>query len=338
MPGGNFPSCHAGKVFLTFTLMVLIIHIAAAQSNISQTNGDIPGTHAVSQPGFFNGLIHWLWSILGQSSGETSPGPATDSAIANNASRNPATTPPAPGLRTGCIPPVCQPGQVARCSENCENWCGYRCVQVPDRTPTPPLVTTTQPLAPLPTLTTLPPWGTTFPIPTTTPPLTPLPTQTTVTTTPLCTPPVCQQGQVIRCQGNCDNGCGLVCVVETLPVPTPWITPLLTSVQTPACTPLVCPSGREVYCMGNCDNGCGYICLVTTEPVPVTTQGPSPPAPTPTPFPVPRCTPLVCPPGHVLQCPGTCDYGCGYVCVVPTTPTPIPVPIPTTFVPTTTPG
>ncbi|MBC7228016.1 MAG: hypothetical protein H5T61_12435, partial [Thermoflexales bacterium] len=56
----------------------------------------------------------------------------------------------------------------------------------------------------------------------------PLPTLVvTATPTPqiACAPPLCPEGQVLFCPGECPGGCGVICVTPT-PPPSPEVTPM----------------------------------------------------------------------------------------------------------------
>jgi len=64
----------------------------------------------------------------------------------------------------------------------------------------------------------------------------------------------------------------------------------------------------------------------TSAPAIVVVSGGQAGSPTPTPTPFPSCTPVFCPHGHVLHCPGVCPGGCGMVCATPT-PTPACSPV-----------
>ncbi len=66
-----------------------------------------------------------------------------------------------------------------------------------------------------------------IPVPTVTPtqvpPPTPIPTATPVI---MCTPPLCNEGEVYYCEGDCPGGCGVRCATPTPPAaPTPFFSP-----------------------------------------------------------------------------------------------------------------
>jgi hypothetical protein len=111
--------------------------------------------------------------------------------------------------------------------------------------------------------------------------VTPTPTPTVLV---YCTPPPCQEGEVLYCPGECPGGCGTECAT-----PTPTATPTDTPTPCPTGTPPSCPVGEFVSCDPDPCNGCHC------EP----------------------CTP--CPPGEVfigcqaLVCPCTCSPAQGSV-------------------------
>lgn len=149
-----------------------------------------------------------------------------------------------------------------------------------------------------------------------------LPTPTpTPSVGPVCTPPLCKDGEALVCPGSCPGGCGTVCVTVT---PEPFVAcfesvecrgeahvtsrSMCCSLQRQGLPITWCPLGQLDGSTGECaacaDDPCGGL-----------------PPPTPTPTSPGVCDAPMCEPGQVLICPHFCPDGCGYLCVTPT-PTP----------------
>ena len=79
----------------------------------------------------------------------------------------------------------------------------------------------------------------------------------TATPTPVCTPPLCGDGEVLSCPGTCPGGCGTTCATRT---PTPCATPS-------------CRNDETFFCPDVCQGACGLTCATRT----------------PTPIPIPGC-------------------------------------------------
>lgn len=76
----------------------------------------------------------------------------------------------------------------------------------------------------------------------------------TPTATPVCTPPVCDAGEVFSCPGPCPGGCGTTCATRT---PTP-------------CPTLPCRGDETLVCAAACRGSCGAICATRTQtPIPI---------------------------------------------------------------------
>ncbi len=105
----------------------------------------------------------------------------------------------------------------------------------------------------------------------------------TETPRPLCTPPLCQSGEVFFCSENCPGGCGTICVTPTPTRPTATLTPSPSPTNTVTCAPTGTPY------VGNCPE-CGsipcFLCEMVRENCPAHPCGPCINA-TPTPSAVP---------------------------------------------------
>jgi hypothetical protein len=70
---------------------------------------------------------------------------------------------------------------------------------------------------------------------------------------PVCTLPICQEGEVYYfppgCP-NCPNPCGICATV--------------TPESMPVCTPPACGENEVYYCPGDCPGGCGTTCATVT--------------------------------------------------------------------------
>jgi hypothetical protein len=76
----------------------------------------------------------------------------------------------------------------------------------------------------------------------------------TPTPRPVCTPPLCGDGEVFACPDTCPGGCGTICATRT---PTPCPTP-------------PCRNDETFFCPDRCPEGCGLTCATrTATPIPV---------------------------------------------------------------------
>jgi hypothetical protein len=123
------------------------------------------------------------------------------------------------------------------------------------------------------------------------------------TTIPVvCTPPLCEEGEVYYCEGECPGGCGVRCA-------TPTVT--LTEEPRPVCTPPLCAEDEVYYCPDECPGGCGTQCATPTPENPPPTLPVAPPTDTP----IVMCTPPLCAEDEVYYCEGECP---GTQCATPT--------------------
>ncbi len=139
------------------------------------------------------------------------------------------------------------------------------------------------------------------------------PLLTTSTPQPVCTPPACEDDEVIQCPEDetCPGGCGVICVSPTETTqpgeePTPTDTPQI------VCTPPACQGDEVIICPDTCPGGCGSICASPTPSLSTETATPSPTTESP------ACERPVCPASQVVYCPGECPDNCGLICVTPT--------------------
>jgi hypothetical protein len=121
----------------------------------------------------------------------------------------------------------------------------------------------------------------------------------------VCTPPLCKEGEIIYCEGECPGGCGVRCA-------TPTVIPM--EEPRPVCTPPLCKEGEVYYCEGECPGGCGTQCATPTPEEPTATPSQVPPTDTP----IIMCTPPPCTGDEVYYCEGECPGGCGTQCATPT--------------------
>ncbi len=94
---------------------------------------------------------------------------------------------------------------------------------------------------------------------------TPTPTAAPNTLVPVCTPPLCAEGEAYYCPGECPGGCGTQCATPTPGEPAVTSSPAApTDTPIVKCTPPPCTGNEVYYCPGECPGGCGTQCATPT--------------------------------------------------------------------------
>ncbi len=104
----------------------------------------------------------------------------------------------------------------------------------------------------------------------------------------VCTPPLCTEGEVYYCAGECPGGCGTQCATPTAMPATEKSpsTPIPTETLFPVCTPPLCADDEVYHCAGDCPGGCGTQCATQTPQKQTATPSPAPPTTAPQAVPV----------------------------------------------------